>query len=138
MVSFQYNKIQPDGKTAVQHVKVPLLSLVPIPSIEIQEADLEFYIKISDFQSSKAPTSLQASSDKSEKGDGNWLSSECMEFKTSMGQMKTNSNSQTQMDFQMKVKMKIRQADIPAGLSRLFRLMEEGISSRQSIAKEDA
>ena len=126
MVHFHYNQPDSDGSERTLSVRVPLLSIVPIPSIEIDEVNLEYNIKIATFESKKFQSSL---SDTKKEESPDWLSKDRMEFKASMGRMQ--GNEQNRLDFQMKVKMKIKQADITPGMSQLFKLMEESTSVKE-------
>lgn len=125
MVSFNYQKEDVNGSLQNHIIQLPLLSLIPIPALEIKDASLEYNIKINDVKTSQAQTVL---SDKREEND-DWLSQKRIEFMTTMGKME-QSQSRQSSDIQMKVKMNIEQADIPVGLSQLFKLMDESIHSR--------
>ena len=125
MVTFSYQKPDVDGNLATFKVEIPLLSLVPIPAIQIRDADFEFNVKITDIQTSESKTSL--SSPEAEAGD--WLSKGRVEFRAAMGKMEIAAAEQRTVDLQMKVKLRVEQADITAGLSFLFRLMDQSISS---------
>jgi hypothetical protein len=52
-------------------------------------------------------------------------------MKTMLGRGQANAptSPKSAFDMQVRVKIKVGQADIPAGLSRLFNLMEQGVSS---------
>ena len=55
-----------------------------------------------------------------------------IDFKTVMGRGQTVNDKPSEksaFDMQVHVKIKVEQADVPAGLSRLFNLMEESITS---------
>ena len=125
MVTFSYQKPDADGNPVLFKVEIPLLSLVPIPAIQIRDADLEFNVKITDIQTSQSKTSLR--SPEAEAGD--WLSKGRVEFRAAMGKMEIATAEQRTVDLQMKVKLRVEQADITAGLSFLFRLMDQSISS---------
>lgn len=125
MVTFSYQKPDAEGNLATFKVEIPLLSLVPIPAIQIRDADLEFNVKITDIQTSETKTSLI--SPEAEAGD--WLSKGRVEFRAAMGKMEIGIAERRTIDLQMKVKLRVEQADITAGLSFLFRLMDQSISS---------
>jgi len=133
MVTFSYQKPDDQGNLQSYIVEVPLLSLIPIPSIEIKDAEMEFNIKITDIQTEN--TSLALSSSDAEAGS--WLSTERVEFRAAMGKMQSGSSGQTETDIQMKVKIKAQQADIPAGLAHIFRLMDQSINSKREIDEQE-
>ncbi|MCK5002571.1 MAG: DUF2589 domain-containing protein [Gammaproteobacteria bacterium] len=134
MVTFSYQKPDDAGNPQTYEIEIPLLSLIPIPGIQIKEGELEFNIKVNDIQSSNISTALN--SPNAEEGD--WLSPSRVEFRAAMGQMKTSTSGKQSSELQMKVKMKVEQAEIPAGLSQLFRLMDQSINSsvQNSAVKE--
>ncbi len=125
MVTFSYQKRDAEGNLDTYKIEIPLLSLVPIPAIQIRDADLEFNVKITDILTSDTKTSLSAPD--AEAGD--WLSKGRVEFRAAMGKMEIATAERRTIDLQMKVKLRVEQADIPAGLSFLFRLMDQSISS---------
>ena len=126
MVSFSYTKPDVDGIMKEHKLEIPLLSMVPIPSIEVKEADLEFNIKVADVQSVQGRTQL--SDDHAEPGD--WMSKDRIELRTTMGKMQTTEGRNT--DIQMNIKMKLQQADIPEGVQHLFRVMGQAINSKET------
>ena len=125
MVTFKYQKQDVDGVNTTFNAEVPLLSLVPIPAVEIKEADFELNVKVTDIQVGNTATTLAAKNP----DEGDWLSPKRVEFRTSMGRMESVSSSSRSSEFQMKVKMRVEQADIPAGMSRLFNIMDQSMSS---------
>ena len=131
MVTFSYQKPDAEGNINTFKVEIPLLSLVPIPAIQIRDADLEFNVKITDVLTSE--TKMVLSSPEAEAGD--WLSKGRVEFRAAMGKMEIETAGRRTIDLQMKVKLKVEQADITSGLSFLFRLMDQSISS--SVVAEE-
>ena len=125
MVTFSYQKPDATGSPRTFRIQLPLLSLVPIPALQIKDADLEFNVKITDIQTTDTKTAL--SSRDAEAGD--WLAQGRVEFRAAMGQMETSSSTQRSTDLQMKVKLRVEQADITVGQSFLFRLMDQAIKS---------
>ena len=45
-VTFIQEKRERDGELVQYRIEIPLLSLVPIPALQIKDAELEFYVKI--------------------------------------------------------------------------------------------
>lgn len=132
MVTFTYQKPDSSGAPREFKVSIPLLSLVPIPAIQVKEAEMEMSVKINDVQTSA--TSSQLYSTESEYG--HWLDQNRHEFRGSWGPVQKKAEGTTSTDIQLNLKMKIEQADITAGLSALYRLMEQGISSHSLLPEE--
>lgn len=116
----------PDGTIQRTEHQIPVLSLMPIPMMQTQHADLEFGIKINDFE--LAPISDSVAVGQDEYG---FMSARRLQMKTSLGRMDTgeaNTSRESQMD--MRIKLSIQPGDFPNGINRLLRLMDEYSSSR--------
>ena len=125
LIHFKYQKTGFDGIIQTYEVSVPLLSLVPIPALQIKNAELDFFVKITDMQSTEMAGSMADEAT----NKGNFLSNARLEFKASMGRMSGTQSTQHSSEMQMRVKVNVEQADIPAGLSHLFRIMDDSISN---------
>jgi hypothetical protein len=149
-ISFQQERRTSDGQAATYKVEVPLLSILPIPALQVKEAELEFFVKIVDTVSQKQTNSEdQASSKKKsrEKKPAETVStnessrvpvpSHHLDMKAMLGRGQPNAPlaPNSAFDMQVHIKIKVAQADPPAGLSRLFNLMEQSISSTRLEAK---
>ncbi len=128
MASFRQESIGPDGRPRSMQIDVPLLSLLPIPALQIKDAQLEFFVKIVDIQRA-APKGVPAR----EVDDLPQL--QPIDFKAAMGRDPASTRGRSS-EMQMKVKINVQQADVPAGLSRLFNLMEQNISAREVTEKD--
>jgi hypothetical protein len=125
MVAFQYQKPGPDGTQQTFRAEVPLLSLVPIPAIEVKSAEFDFTVKITDVFSVDTATALS-----SPDADANdWLSQGRVEFRGAMGRMQTSSSDSQTLDLQMKVNIKVGPPDTTSGMAHLFRLFDQATNS---------
>lgn len=104
-------------------VSIPLLTLVPLPLLQVQEADFDFDIKILDALSESVEEKFSAEQGKSIKEQ---QGSAGFKMRASLApQQGSKSHSgelQQSLTANMKVKVKMRQADMPAGLSNLLHL----------------
>jgi len=118
MVEFSFaKKSAGNGSVEKYQAKIPLLSILPIPAIQIRDAELDFYVKIIDVQKTQ---------------------NEKVILRASLGKMRTQSQRETQMDFQMRVKMNIEQADLPPGLVHMLRIMDQStITSGNEVISEE-
>lgn len=130
MVTFTFQKPNVDGELQTYKMELPLLSLVPIPSIEVKEADLEFNIKIADTQTTQVRSQLADG----ETGGDDWFSRNRVEFRATMGKMDASESRKT--DIQMKVKMKLERGDVPAGVQQLFQVMDQSVNSIEQKDQE--
>lgn len=120
VVTFRYSKLDVGGKENVVEIEVPVLSIVPIPALQIREAQIDFAVEVTsvvelDYPSAIHVPRLQSGADSS-------LEPKLTAFKA--GLAKENSKSA------MKISINVGQADTPVGLLTLFRVMEQGITSR--------
>ncbi len=107
--SFSYNTLGTDGKPEQRLVKIPSLSLIPLPLLHVEHADFDFSVRI-------------VSSEQNEDGK---LSAALVPQRNSQ-----NANASTpHLDANINVKMKVVQSDIPAGISNLLALMGSNTSN---------
>jgi hypothetical protein len=146
MVTFKSQKRLADGSHRNFKVEVPLLSLLPIPALQIKDAELEFFARIVEFpKKSQAAIKPKADGDKDEADAGTPTEDKKAEefgiFRLPGRDLKAtfaptsggnSASSRPRLDMEIKIKIKMEQADIPAGLGSLFNLMQENISSTES------
>ncbi len=140
-VTFYQERRGPDAEPATYKVEVPLLSILPIPALQIKDAELEFAVKVIETISSEgAGPRPQAgggsvAEERPEEGPSAKLipTPPRVDLKAQMGRSRPLGPGvqKSQLDMQVYIKIRVEQADVPAGLSRLFNLMEESISSTQ-------
>lgn len=141
MLTFNY---QSHDLTAprIRSVSIPLLTLVPLPLLQVQEADFDFDIQILD-----ASTRQQQSSFSFEKGHQVEDAPDAIGADTclrvalsaSSGVQGNRSDTrQSSLDANMKVHVKMRQADMPGGLSILLNKAVNQMGSDVAYAVEQA
>ncbi len=115
-----------------------MLSVLPIPALQIREAELEFFVKIVDMLTeTQQSNQAQSKAGEPDKPAGDVSQEKLVrtppriDLKTMMGRGQPGAPvaSNSAFDMQVRVKIKVEQADVPAGLARLFNLMEQSISS---------
>ena len=121
MVTFLYRQVDPvDRAEKLFKVQVPVISLIPLPLLQIETAEFDFNIRIV----SEIDLASQAASPGGLSGrqlnEENEISTQFKGFKArlspSVGSSKSGDISQT-TDANMKVKIQMRQADLPGGLA---------------------
>ena len=117
-VTFSYTKTGVGGQETTFKVSVPIISIVPIPAIQVKEATVDFAVEINDAVELESNTQLSVSP-ASNQDDS--IESRLVMFKAGLA----SSDSKTAM----KVSMTIEQADTAVGMQALYRVMEQGISS---------
>jgi len=129
-ISFQQERRTAEGQAATYKVEVPMLSILPIPALQIKEAELEFYVKIVEMREWKQQYSLKKAAPPDE-GPRVPVAAPRLDMKAMLGrgQPRAPLAPNSAFDMQVHIKIKVVQADPPAGLGRLFNLMEKSISS---------
>ena len=129
MVTFWYTQANPKtGGNDYFRVEVPLLSLIPLPLLQIQQADFDFNIRLfSEIEYKSEPAgqkgalengvkSVEEKATKSEIGE---LKGFKARLSPSTGRSEDGKIS-TSLDANMKVTVKMKQADLPVGLASLM------------------
>lgn len=144
-ISFQQERRDASGAASSYKVEVPLLSVLPIPALQIREAELEFFVKIVDMltesqQADRAPSGAEEDRPEETKPQEKLVRTPPrVDLKTMLGRGQPGAPvaSKSAFDMQVRVKIKVEQADVPAGMARLFNLMEQSISSTPLTEPEE-
>lgn len=136
MLTFSYMEQDVNGSRK-QTVHIPILTLVPLPLLQIQEADFDFDIKILDAlsQTSEEKFSLEEGKGVRAPQEDNGLKLR-VSLAPKQGEQSASSNVQQSLSANMKVKVKMRQADMPAGLSNLLHLTANNVQVEDADAEE--
>lgn len=137
MLTFNYQSQDVNGRRQ-QSVSIPVLTLVPLPLLQVQEADFDFDIKILDALSQTVEEKFSLEDGKSmddpQRGGGGFRLRASLAPK--QGESSSTSNVQQSLSANMKVKVKMRQADMPAGLSNLLHLAASNMQVEDVEAEE--
>lgn len=134
MVSFTYDKAVEttagDGTVSVEvkpfSLTVPLLTMLPIPFIRVEETTIDFNAKINSVQESKTSNSSDLSASLAVKAGWGPVSAK---LKVSYSNKKTSSSgSKTERTYSMAVHVRAVQDELPAGTERLLGILENSIS----------
>jgi len=117
MFTFHYQKPGATGGMQDFQVQIPLLSLIPIPSVQVKEAEIEFDVHIHDMYSQDLGSIAHAR----DSDEGDFLAPQRVGLRA--GFDKRGS------EYPMKVKMKIEEAHVPSGMLALFKVMDQSINS---------
>ena len=131
-VTFKYEIKDPDGEDQEATLRVPLLTIVPIPFIRIDEMTIDFTAKITEIQTHDRRSSAQSeqSAQLSARWQS-WWSPVSAGFKASYSSKHSSTSasaSRYQTEYTMNVNVRAVQDDIPAGLSRVLNILESTIN----------
>lgn len=130
-VSFNYVKQVPDAATGnltpqTMSLNVPVLAMMPIPYIRVESTEIEFNAKINSTQYTNTSTSLDFNA--SLEAKAKWAVAS-VKFKASVAyQKKTNTGSEVERTYNMRVKVRAVQDELPAGTERLLGILENAIT----------
>lgn len=120
------------GGARMQRVSIPLLTLVPLPLLQVKEADFDFDIQIVDAVSSDKDATFSLKNGMSGDDDG---SPEGVKLRVSMAaanaEGSVKSTTQQSLTANMKVKVRMEQADMPGGLSNLLHLTTNNLQMEE-------
>lgn len=117
------------------NIDVPILTMMPIPFIKIEHADIEFNVKINSV--SQTSTNESSNTNVSNKTDasikGGWFHQYSASTSLSASfsnQKSSNSSEKVQKDYSLNIKVHAVQDDMPAGMSRILDILEESITTK--------
>jgi hypothetical protein len=129
-VTFSYKKIDENGVEKEVELTVPILSIVPIPYIRIDEVSIDFTAKLTDSIEHVTKTGFKLDSSVSGKYKA-WWSPISLEFRTSMSyEASQATKSRFIREYTMNIRVKATQDDMPAGLARILDILEQTIKEK--------
>lgn len=145
-VSFKYTKDGEDGDPQEIQLSVPFLSILPIPLLRVEETIIEFNAKLTDVHAQSRAQSENTSASGSysyaaKSGIGgnfkvvNFGSSVStrVSFRGSIStQQSSKSESRYSREYRMRVYVRAVQDDIPAGLGKVFQILEDSIREKKT------
>ena len=139
-VTFTYKKTDADGNETVAELIVPILTIIPIPFLRIDEMNIDFMAKIS--ETINHASSQSASSQKNTNfsaGYSSWWSPWRANFSASYSSKHSSSSSASSRyssEMTMNVNVRAVQDELPAGLSKVLGILEDMIKETPEAATE--
>ena len=133
-VTFSYLKKDETGVEDNFELRVPLLAIVPIPYIRIDEMTIDFKAKLTDMIQRNTSTSFQLDASTSGKYSAFW-SPVKFEFRVS-STFKTNSSTQASQkrEYSMEIHVRATQDEMPGGLSKILDILEDAIAEKKKTS----
>ena len=137
MAEFRYKKADETGAAAEFTARVPVLSLVPIPGIQVKTARISFVAKITDAVSEKSDNAQQQrralAGEKTE--TASWLKPVLTTLRGSLApaaQTNAKSGQAIRGSGELKIEIELEQMPFAPGLEKLLNLMEQAINEEQN------
>lgn len=123
MASFLRKRRNAQGEEETIEVQIPLLTMLPIPALQIRDAELEYTVKILDTELSRSdsPAARQASA--------LGMPDLPATLRATLAR-DTRSEHRRSLDMLVKMKVNIEQSDMPAGLAKLLSISAESVNQR--------
>lgn len=127
LVIFSYMEQDAYGTTHQREVRIPLLTLIPLPLLHIEEADFDFDIKIIDAITEKTEETFSFENGTME---DTGTKSPGMKMRASLAARsgKLEGELQQSLAANMKVRVRMRPSDMPSGLSNILHLAANNMS----------
>jgi len=111
----------------IQELKVPILTILPIPFIRIEETTIDFNAKINSVEYRKTDTSLKVDASLEAKAGWLWGSAK-LKVSTSYQRSTTEGNS-VNRTYSLAIHVKAVQDEMPAGMEKMLSILESVITS---------
>ncbi|MFA5401880.1 MAG: DUF2589 domain-containing protein [Dehalococcoidia bacterium] len=110
-----------------QELKVPILTILPIPFIRIEFATVDFNAKINSVEYRKTNTDLKINSSLEAKAGWLWGSAK-LKVSTSF-QRTTQEGNSVNRTYSLAIHVKVVQDEMPAGMEKMLGILEGAITS---------
>jgi len=146
-VSFSYRRPGAGGELQDAVVEIPLLSLVPLPLLQVTEADFTFNVHVLESNADElgdAPPLLRtpAKSDDGEEQAAPKAAAPRMRAMLSSASRAPSSGAgsgrSSELDANMSVKLSMKQADVPGGLSAMLQVMSQSITTTTKPLQQES
>lgn len=125
-VTFKYSRRNDNGNNQNFELTVPLITMLPIPYITVNEAEIEFNAKITSVNESTITDKVDTVTEFSA-GRNFWFVSASLKSKTSY-QKTSAASGKEERTFDMHVRVLAKNQDMPAGTERLLTILEGSIA----------
>lgn len=129
-VEFIYKKTNQDGALVDFKLSVPILAIVPIPYLRVDEVLIDFQAKLNDMVTSDTATTFAGSAELGASAGWGWGRAH-FRASASYKNEKSTKTSSTQ-DYSMSVKVRAVQAEVPGGMQKILDMLESAIRDQPS------
>ncbi|OZH52483.1 hypothetical protein AFK68_24095 [Hydrocoleum sp. CS-953] len=134
-ITFKYSSGSTDGETTYKTFQVPLLTIVPIPYIRIDDMTIQFKANISAETETEETTALATETDVSTsiQAKSRWGPAKVKaKFNAAFSAKKDSSsaaNSKYVVEYTMDISLHAVQDDMPAGMQKVLTILNDSIIS---------
>ena len=131
-VTFKYTKKDESENDAEFELTVPLLSIVPIPYLRIDEMTIDFSAKLTDSVQRNTSSSFNLTSTVSGKYSSFWSPIKLSFRTTATYNTKTATRAAQKREYRLDIHVRAVQDEMPAGLSKVLDILEDAIKDEPS------
>ena len=129
-VEFKYSKTTPEGQSEDYALNVPILTIVPIPFLRIEETNIEFNAKIASVEYQDTSDTKKLGVDLSARASWGIGSAK---LKVSYShQRSTRTGEKVTRDYSLTVKVKAVQEEMPGGMEKVMGILESLIQEKKA------
>jgi hypothetical protein len=132
MITFSYEQPGPDNQPVTRFFRIPALSLIPLPLLEVKTATFDFGVRIVEAVERPQPVPLRILADEPSPPDQ-------LRWRGMLARGRSADSDETTPDLaphlqaNINVKVAVGQADIPAGIRNLLAVMGENAQVSRAI-----
>jgi hypothetical protein len=131
-VTFSYSKVNSEGGNQNFSLTVPLLSILPIPFIRIDEMTIDFSAKLHDITRTTSETASAMGI--SGTANARWGFGSASMRASASRTRKTTSSSESEAEYNMVIKVRAGAAPMPEGMAKILDILEQVITESASPA----
>lgn len=124
-VTFKYSKLDSNGQPKAFNLTVPVLAVLPLPYLRVDEVLIDFSAKLNDMVTSDETSMFTASAELNASAGWGWGRASIRAGVAYKNEKSTKSSS-TQ-DYSMTVKVRAVQAEVPGGMQKILDMLEAAI-----------
>ena len=128
MARFSRTRRNAQGEEEIYQVEIPLITMLPIPALQIRDAELEYTVKVLDTE--------VTSRDSRDAVQSNTLGLKDPPATLRATLARDGRSNRRSLDMLLKMKVNIEQSDMPTGLAKLLNLTAETTNQR-TLPKPD-
>jgi hypothetical protein len=140
-VTFSYTSANEEGEDVTVELTVPLLTIIPIPFLRIEEMTINFTAKITEEMSYSYDYEEAETTEDSTERENKYPRTKRRDYTsnasfkgtvTTNNKTTTKNNSRYQTECAMEINVKATQDDMPGGLSRILNILESAILEKRT------
>jgi hypothetical protein len=131
MAEFRYTKPDENGSPAEFVARVPVLSLVPIPALQIRTARLSFAARITDAVSEPPPPPARGAKRLATAASTLPRPSR-IQFRGGLAPARRDPSGRTEGRVEMTIEIELEQAPVAAGLEKVLQIMDLAVRDERS------